>query len=388
MGLLTDWLTRGTFEQSGYLVERTESAEVTALSDLIEELTASRSALSMEEALRLPSVVRGVGLLTSTAAQFLPVAYRNGSPVPEQPRIVTKPSPFMPRQNFISETMFSLVTNGNAYWFVSERDTNNQPKSMLIIPPSEMTIDWDSKRLQPVYKWRNTTMVPGQNFKHIWINRRPGELTGHSPLNDALPYLATIKSAEDYSLSVFTSGGLPAVVLKALEAISADEAASLKTKWMQSRQLAEPAILSKGFEVSFPDINPQLVQMQEARQYGATVTATVLGIPASLLHVTTSGSTITYVNAEGAIDELVKTTIQPMYLAPIESVWSELVPSTQSVRFDLSEMARTNVTGRLTNYKTAIEIGMMSAEEARAAEGWSPERIDSALAFDAVPSEV
>ena len=79
-----------------------------------------------------------------------------------------------------------------------------------------------------------------------------------------------------------------------------------------------PAVLSGGIDLDVPDIDPQKSQMQEARDYGNTVVSRLLGIPAPLLHVSTSGATITYVGAAGAIEELVKATLAPTYMPPLE----------------------------------------------------------------------
>jgi phage portal protein BeeE len=144
-------------------------------------------------------------------------------------------------------------------------------------------------------------------------------------------------------------------------------------------------------DLAFPGVDPQHAQLQEARSYGATVAATIFGIPASLLHVQTSGATITYTNPAGALEEVVKTTVAPRYLVPIERAWSRLVPSTQSVRFDLADMQRADIGARATIYQALIPLGVMVPEEARANEGWGPlpdGTPDSSHQFDPTPDDV
>ena len=127
--------------------------------------------------------------------------------------------------------------------------------------------------------------------------------------------------------------------------------------------------------------------MQEARSYGATVAARILGIPAAMLHVETSGATITYTNPAGAMEELTKTTIVPGYLAPIEAHWSELVAGPTSVRFDLNDMQRADLAARAAIYAAFVGMGALTTAEVRAAEGWSPMAQDTAHAFDATPAD-
>jgi phage portal protein BeeE len=87
--------------------------------------------------------------------------------------------------------------------------------------------------------------------------------------------------------------------------------------------------------------------------------------------VATSGATITYTNTAAAIEELVRATIAPTYLPPIEDALSDLLPSTQAVRMDTRQLLRVDITQRFALYQTAITAGIFTAEDARAFEGWA-----------------
>jgi phage portal protein BeeE len=150
-------------------------------------------------------------------------------------------------------------------------------------------------------------------------------------------------------------------------------------------------VLGGGLDVTFPGVDPQRAQLQEARSFGATVAAILLGIPGAMLHVSTSGATITYTNPAGAVEEVTKATIAPRWLVPIERAWSRLLPSTQSVRFDLADMQRADIAGRFALYKSAIETvdprtgePLMTVAEARAYEGWGPTETEAGHQFDPV----
>ena len=357
------------------------AADLDAVSDVITAAIASRqSAMSMTEALKLPAVQRGATLIASIGASFAPLAYGKGSPVLEQPRICRRPNPFKTRYDHLYETIWSLIEDGNAYWKVIEGG-----RSAICLDPDDVNVTWDDRRFLGHYEWRGQRLKTGE-FIHIAINRRPGELEGRSPLSEGLDYLANVKAAEEYALGFFDSGGVPEVVLKAMSKLTASEASAIKSQWVNSRTSGtpEPAVLGEGMSAEFPAIDPQRAQMQEARAYGATIVARLLGIPAPLLHVETSGATITYQNAIAAVSELVKGTIVPMYLRPIEEAWSDLVPGTQSVRFDLAEMTRTDIAGRMDIYQKAISSGVMTAEEARAYEGWAA-TTEAGHQFDPIP---
>jgi hypothetical protein len=60
---------------------------------------------------------------------------------------------------------------------------------------------------------------------------------------------------------------------------------------------------------------------------------------------------------------------QPEYLAPIEAGMSDLVPSTQSVRFDLGELFRLGEADRVRTESEAIAAGIYTLPEVRRGHG-------------------
>lgn len=358
-----------------------------ALYDLIAERTAS---FSMAEARKLDAVIRAKSLLTSIAASYLPLAYRGGMAMAEQPRIVNKPDPFSTRYDFVAATVDSLIDDGCAFWRLVGGGDGQRPTGAYVIPHDEVEVTNPSRGLVPQYAWRGTPLLLDVDIKHITINRKAGELHGRGPLREGLSALATVKAAEDYARGWFNGGGIPPVVLQYLVAgLTPVEAASAKAKWVEARATnAEPVVIGKDWGLTFPTTDPARSQMQEARSYGATITARLLGIPAALLHVETSGATITYTNPAGALEELTKSTIVPVYLAPIEAHWSELVAGPTAVRFDLNDMQRADLAARVAIYQGFITMGAMDPAEVRAAEGWAPMTTDTSHSFDPTPAEV
>lgn len=374
MGLF-DWLRGSTEAQAPGLVERSEptSRVETILARIVEE---RRSGFGIETARTIPAVARARDLLASTAASFLPLAYRDGQAMQSQPRIVTNPEAYGTRYAFIEQTMLSLIDYGCAPWRVYGR--NEDPsRSAVVLPHPEVATEWARRPFTRTFRWNGKVLGDGEII-HVDIGRAAGELHGHGPLSRSLDMLYPVWEAEEYAASFFTSGGVPEVVIKASYELDADEAADLKRAWVERRRGAEPAVFGAGLDADFPGIDPQRAQLQEARSFGATVAATIFGIPAALLHVQTSGATITYTNPAGAVEEMVKATLAPRYLAPIETAWSQLLASTQSVRFDLADMQRADIKARFDLYKLAIEtkdvdgVPLMTSPEARSFEGWGP----------------
>jgi HK97 family phage portal protein len=361
----------------------------TTVSDIVNDAIAARQAnVTMTDALELAPVQRGLNLITTVGASFPPLVYRNGSALDAQPRIVKRPNPYRTRYEFMAETLHGLAIDGSIVWYVTARDRFGFPTAIVPIPKDDVTIEGYAASGVPKLRWGTVGKnLDPDDYRIVKINPRPGEVWGHSPLREGLPHLSAILAAEDYATGFFASGGLPEIVLKVAAALSKDEAELLKQQFVASRNgTPEPMVASGGVEPMFPTVDPQRAQMQESRAYGATVVARLMGIPAPLLHVETSGATLTYQNAQAAVSELVKATIAPMYLAPIEQVWSDLVPNTQVVRFDLAELERADIASRISMYSTAIASQILTTEEARAFEGWSPTKTESGHNYEPAPS--
>ena len=393
MGLF-DFLRGSSEAQAPDLLARSESSSGNVdriLSDIVAQ---RRSGFGMAQARTIPAIARAYDIITSLAMSYQPLAYRGGVAMPSQPRIVTNPLAYGDRTEFIEQTLLSALDEGD--WFWRLHGVQDDPsRSVIVLPPTEVDVQWARRLYTRQYAWAGIPLAEGRDIIHGSVRRRAGDLRGVG-LRSFLDMLYPVWEAEQFAASFFTSGGIPEVVLKHASELSGDEAADLKRKWVESRTGAEPAVLSGGLDATFPAVDPQRAQLQEARSFGSTVAAILLGIPGAMLHVSTSGATITYTNPAGAVEEVTKATIAPRWLVPVERAWSRLLPATQSVRFDLTDMQRADIAGRFSLYQQAIGTvdprtgePLMTVAEARAYEGWTATSTEAGHQFDAVdePSE-
>jgi HK97 family phage portal protein len=312
----------------------------------------------------LPVVERGVELLASAVAQLVPVCYREGEPVvgSDAPRIVTRPDPFTTRYAFLAQTVRSMVEEGDAYWYTWDHDPESgRPRAARVIPADEVDVAWDDLRFLPRYRWRGRDMVAGRDIVHIPLAPRAGSLRGVSPLTAGRRTLLAIEAAELYAAGYFSGSAVPSGVITVPGTLTDDEAQLLLEGWIEAHggPVPTPAILSGGAGYQETHGNPEESQLVETREHGVAMVARMLGIPAPLLLVSVGGSSITYANVSALYGELIRATVAPLYLAPIEAAWSDLVPRTSSVRFDLGELSRLDVRARLEAYSLARDLGIL-----------------------------
>jgi HK97 family phage portal protein len=337
------------------------------------------AAFTFADALSLPAVARAVDLLASQAAALSVAAYADGMRLETQPSVVRRPTPWpeVRRRDFIYETVRSLLASpprgGNAYWLVLHRDDKGFPTDLLVADPADVAVRWDELRLRRRYAWRGEDLDP-RDVTHIRIGARPGDEYGHSPIFDCLPRLAIIGAAEAYAAGFFASGGLPEVVIRSGTQLDHNEAIELRNEYVGDGERFPVRVVSGDLDLDFPVADPERSQMAQTRAYAATEVARLLGIPASLLMVETSGATITYTNPQGALSQLYRETLLPTYLNPIESAWSDLVPGTQAVRFELNELLAADIVTRSAVQVAYMDAGVLTPAEVRSLEGWPTDR--------------
>jgi hypothetical protein len=81
-------------------------------------------------------------------------------------------------------------------------------------------------------------------------------------------------------------------------------------------------------------------------------------------------------------------TVQPLYIAPLEAALSDLLPRTSAVRFELGELNRLDVRGRLEAYQLAVGLGILEPEAIARMEGFSANRAPTAFSPTPAPAEV
>lgn len=323
----------------------------------------------------LPAVSRARSLVVSLVAELELVSWRDGMPLPEQPRIVTRPQPGATRDAFLGSLAGELFDHSNAFVWLPEtgRNAAGFPDTAVALPFDRVSVSWDESRLFRRYRdnVRGVDLVPGRDLVHVELpGRRPGELLVPSKFDTNADALERILSAEFYAADWFENGAVPSVTLKFAGPMNAKEASDAKARWVENHRDHSPGVLSQGWDIHETGGNPESSQLLETRRAGVLEVARMFGVvPAELLLAELGGSSLTYQNVAGMLDTFVRVTVQPEYLSPIEAAMSDLVPQTQAVRFDLGELFRLAEAQRITVEAQAIAAGIYTLEEVRREHG-------------------
>jgi len=331
--------------------------------------------LGLADYLSIPAVARARQLIVSLVAELEPLAYADGYELQAQPAVLRRPAPEITRQEWLGMLAGSLFDRGNAaLWHpASSRNSAGWPELAIVLPWDECNVTWsDSSRMARRVHWAGRDLVPGRDVTLVSIGRRAGELEGHSPLASIEDALARILAAELYAGDWFENGAVPSVTLKYDGVLTDLGAQAVKDRYVENHRDHSPAVLPKGWDLKETSGDPGSSQLLETRAYGALEVARGLGIfPAELLLAELGGSSLTYQNVADALMTFARVTLQPVYLAPIEEALSELVPSTQAVRMNTSELERLGTAARWNSYAVGLGAGFITPEQIDRWEGWN-----------------
>lgn len=344
---------------------------------------------SVRQVLGIPAVFRSVTLIANLVGMLALVAYRNGSRLAPEltPRLVQRPDPYRVPRDFWRDTAYNLASRGEYLHYIGQRDGDGGVLSLINVPPAEVQVEWeDELRGLRSYRWRDVP-VPRERWVHGTFVQEPGSPRGVGPLQLCGAALSIAVEADEWAASYYAGGGIPSVVLRHPDELTDGEAEDLRTGWM-ARAPRTPRVVSGGVEVEPVQINAAEAQMVEARLANVGEVARMFGLPGKLLEYAQSGTSLTYQNLADLGDDLVRYTLAPGYLEPIEQQMSDLLTRSTVCRFNVDGLLRSSLQQRYDAYRTALgpNVPWITVPEVREVEGLDAGGVEYAPVPPAQPS--
>lgn len=332
--------------------------------------------LSPRTALALPAFYRGVSLIAGMGAQLSLGAWRGQEPlINPAPALIRNPDPWRSVRSFIARTLTCLSLHGNAYW----RKTIAADGTVLgleVIDPNTVSIKWRKGVKTYTYTLRGVVYRdrPATEVEHIWFLEVPGLSAGLGPVQACRAALEGITNIREYADNWFDSTDQPSGVLTTDQRLLPEEAAQYKKAWYTrdpEDTTAGPSLRVLGAGLSYAPyfLKPEDAQWLEAQSWGVLDIARLLGLPGDYVLAAVEGSSLTYANLEMIDAQFLRTTLFPLYLAPIEEALSRCLPRGQEARFDASALLRPDAKTRSEIDKTYIDAGVYDGAFVRTREG-------------------
>jgi HK97 family phage portal protein len=309
-----------------------------------------------EEFMSVPTGARARNIICSSIASIgLEVIDRStGLEIEDAtPRVIRTPDPRVPGSATYVWTCEDLLLYGYAYWQITEffADTN-RVRSVQRVNPSRVTIQTNSLATEIEYYMVDGSPVPNSGLGSLVVFNGNDE----GVLNRAGRTIRTGAELER-AAAMYAREPIPSMVLKSNgTALPADRIAKLLDSWASARRNRGTAFLNADVTLETVGFDPEKLQLAAARSYIATEIARACGIPAYYVDANT-GSSMTYSNATTQRQTLLDFSLIPLMTSISERLsMPDFVPSTQEVRYDLSDYLRGSDLERANIYKTLNSI--------------------------------
>jgi len=309
-----------------------------------------------EEFMSVPTGARARNIICSSIASIgLEVIDRStGLEIEDAtPRVIRTPDPRVPGSATYVWTCEDLLLYGYAYWQITEFFADTQRiRSVQRVNPTRVTIQTNSLATEIEYYMVDGSPVPNSGLGSLVVFNGNDE----GVLNRAGRTIRTGAELER-AAAMYAREPIPSMVLKSNgTALPADRIAKLLDSWASARRNRGTAFLNADFTMETVGFDPEKLQLAAARSYIATEIARACGIPAYYVDANT-GSSMTYSNATTQRQTLLDFSLIPLMTSIAERLsMPDFIPSTQEVRYDLSDYLRGSDLERANIYKTLNSI--------------------------------
>jgi HK97 family phage portal protein len=335
--------------------------------------------VGFEEAVGLPAFMRGVRLISETAAGLPWLLFRGfgdlrrPQPAASQLGLLRRPNPDTPSAFAVWQYIFASLIGGNAYlWKLKVR---GQLKFLYPVNPSFVTPKYDGDR--PTFELRDREYGPVvQTVGKSEIIHIPGILlknpyVGVSVVEAHRNALGTELGRSRFESRYIRNDTAPGVILKHPGNPSPEQRREVRDGFeaRHQGQPGRPALAWGGWDFDTLPINLQDAQFIEAKQYSVQDIGRMLGIPSGLLNDP---------NAPGGDSpeqenmRLLQHGVAP-WMTRLEDALeadADLFPEPDwSVEMDDQGFLRADIQTRWNAYRLGRQGGWITANEVRAREG-------------------
>jgi HK97 family phage portal protein len=292
--------------------------------------------------------------------------------------VIARPDPYTTPRDAYRDMAYQMATRGETVLWIAKRDDDGTAAALMLVPLAELNVEENTRnRLRPIYTWGNikstrySPATPDGAFVHITYLKEPGALRGMGPLQMAGAATSVAVEAQEWAARFYAQGGRPTTELHTGMDLDADESEALLDQWT-SREANMVQVTTGDLEVRDHKVNEQGAQMLTAREYNNGDAARLFGIPGMLMEYNSPGSSLTYQNTTEVWTSFAKGCLIPNYLEPIEQAFSDLQPRSIHLEFYTQGLLRADIKTRYDVYKTGIEAGVLTPENAQEMEGLIP----------------
>lgn len=322
--------------------------------------TAIRATATRAEAMSVPTIARARNIICSTIASLPIEQYNKFSGAHIEPnRVINQPDTRVPGSFIYSFIAEDLLFYGVAYGQIMSTYADGRISEWTRIAPARVNVNLNAMGTEVIGYEVDSRAVPLSGV---------GSLVVFYGLDEGLLSRAgkTIKAAialED-AAEKFAKEPVPTMALKSNGTnLTKERITSLMSAWNTARSSRSTAFLNADIDLQVLGIDPEKLQLNQARQYVSLELCRAIGLPAYF--ASAEQTSMTYSNAINERKALIDFSLRNIML-PIEqrlNMNDFTAAVTTETRFDLDDFLRGNPLERAQVYQILNGIGAMSVEQ-------------------------
>lgn len=381
MGFFNNWFGKSKPEQE----ERSVFAS-THTQGAIYSIFSTGTAITEEEAMRIPSVVFCVELISGSIAQLPIYLYKENDKgevekVPNDRRVFllnNEPNSMLNGYNFKKKVVKDYLFYGASY-----TKMDKARNSVLEVHPFDMRNVQVTKYVSDGYKYSADVklMTYGHDGQGLERTFQPYELitvlrdsedgiTSRGVLEQGGKLLQLALNEVEYSNNILKNGALPIGVLQTANKISDQAMKRLKLGWESlysgAKNAGKTVILEEGLEYNPISLKPNDLQMVDSKKITISDISRLFNVPESMLNADANK----YASNEQNNLHFLQYTLAPILIAFETALDKSLLLEEEKeqgyyFRFDVSEILRTTEKEKIESITEALTKGLWSLNESR-----------------------
>lgn len=264
----------------------------------------------------------------------------------------------------------SLDLYGNAYARI-DRNGEGQVSALWPLEYSRVTVErLETGRLRYRHSGsRGSELILMEDMLHIRASSEDG-LLGRSPLTIARGSFELGLTLNEAATAQAANGFKPAGIIMHPGKLSGDAKGRIRddveTKYSGARNAGRPAVFEEGMKWQALSWSATDAQLLESRAMSSSDICYAFNLSPAILGLNES---VSYGSAQQAAQDLVTNALAPL-CSRIEQAMARCLLSTQGrqtyfIEHDLNALLRSEPVAQMTQFRTAREAGIMSANECR-----------------------
>jgi HK97 family phage portal protein len=323
----------------------------------------SASTATRQQAMAIPTIARARNILCSLATLPLEQYIKSTGGHVEPNRVINQPDSRVPGSTIYAFIAEDLLFHGVAYGQVMSMYADGRIQEWTRIANERVSYKTNSLQTEIIGYTIDGKDVPTMGVGSMVVFNGLDE----GFLNRAGRTIRAAIALENAS-EAFAKEPVPMMVLKSNGTnLTSERIGKLLEAWRVARSTRSTAFLNADVELQAMGIDPNKLQLNEARQYVALELCRAIGLPAFFASAETTS--MTYSNATAERRSLIDFGGRNILLA-IEQRLSmpDFVGQGNEIRYSLDEYLRGNPLERAQVYEILNRIGAMSVEEIREEE--------------------